>query len=924
MAPAAGMLALLVEGKAVAHLPAALVRTTISSAVRFAAGTAMAGTVSPDVLALAETVLKPVASSRVSAVAALLLLFAGTVAGFVAASSSSGVPKAAPATRWAAVPVKQRTDLDGEPLPDGAIARFGSVRLRHAGLSDHVCLADGKTVLTAGSDRVLRFHDLATGRQVRAVELKGKAGPGRLITLSPDGKTLAAMDKGKIVFWQVDSGKEVQTLPAPTGRAGFLCCSSDGNIVAVGTLSWRVTLYDRQSGKQRLLPLPKRKIGGDSTYHGCFSPDGRYLAAGGGWGEPLCVFEVSSGREIHRFDCYAAVSTFSPDSKQLTVCSMRNDKGNQQIVIRFFDLAGGKEVKQFPLGSNERYFSLAFSPDGKRLALGFSDNSCLLDCTTGRVTARLTGRPIHLSFSRDGKVLIGSTSLRLRLWNPATGKELHERPGDFGWHLATAMSDDGRLLASAAWLDRAVSLWDTSSGRLLRQLPLKGEGRYVHNLAFAPDGKTLAAGQYRGFLQFWNTASGKEVRSIQLNDPGWRDGRPVGFFQTHISPDGKYVSTLERVFTSRPGGPSETATRLGRWETATGKLLHQHPLSGEVRHCAWLADGQALVLPSGDGLALMEVDTGLVRVRVKGCEGALVTASPDDRLFAAVCKPDAGAKGAVRVGVWETATGKEVATVTTGPVAHLALAAGNRFLVTSDKQFLRLWDLATGKERRRWLLPVVMTDAGGETFVRVLQLSPDGRRAFTALADGTGLMWNLAAALKGTQRTPRKKEIAAWWGDLAAADSARAYAAVWRLAEVPEETIVPLLRKHLRPVRADFKEARKLIEELDSDTFAVREKAFARLQTLGRDALPALREALEKGPSLEVRLRLQRLVNRAAALPPAPEVLRQLRALQILERIASKEARRLLGELARGADHASQTREAKRTLQRLSRRASEP
>src|SRR5438034_385653 len=66
-----------------------------------------------------------------------------------------------------------RTDLYGDPLPDGVVARLGSSRLRHAGLSDFVFLPGGKSVLSAGSDRVLRFWNLTSGLQVRAVRLQG-------------------------------------------------------------------------------------------------------------------------------------------------------------------------------------------------------------------------------------------------------------------------------------------------------------------------------------------------------------------------------------------------------------------------------------------------------------------------------------------------------------------------------------------------------------------------------------------------------------------------------------------------------------------------------------------------------------------------------------------------------------------------------
>src|SRR5262245_11072430 len=151
-----------------------------------------------------------------------------------------------------------RADLYGDPLPDGAVARLGSVRLRHAGLSDYVFLDGGKTVLTSGSDRVLRFWDVASGRQTREVKLQGTAGPGRCVTLSPDGKTLAAHDpvKGIVFLWEVDTGKHLKELPTPKGDLGYLYFSPDGKTLAVGRNDWRVSFWEWEAGKERELSLP--------------------------------------------------------------------------------------------------------------------------------------------------------------------------------------------------------------------------------------------------------------------------------------------------------------------------------------------------------------------------------------------------------------------------------------------------------------------------------------------------------------------------------------------------------------------------------------------------------------------------------------------------------------------------------------------
>jgi hypothetical protein len=436
----------------------------------------------------------------------------------------------------------------------------------------------------------------------------------------------------------------------------------------------------------------------------------------------------------------------------------------------------------------------------------------------------------------------------------------------------------------------------------------------IRNLTFLAGGKSLAACQDEGFVQVWAVATGKVLGHIQLEAPS-RPSRPLSFHQLHVSPDGKHVSATDRIASGNGG-----VTRLGYWDLTTGKHLSDHLVPGQARDCVWQPDGKAAVLALPDGLTLVNIETGRVHFRSGRPVNTPVAASLDFRLCAAALAP------AGRVVVWESATGKPVTTVAAGRVAHLALAA-NRFLVTTDEKFLRVCDLATGKERRRWALPVAMTDSAGNTFVRQLRLLPDGRRAFTALADGTALMWDLGPALVPTEplaRSSGEKELAAWWADLANADASRAWNSAWRLAEVPPQTVVHFLRKRLRAASIDVKDVNKHIADLDSDTFAVREKAYKHLEDLGNAAVPALRASLEKGPSLEVRTRLQRLLTRAAGLPLAPEVLRDQRAVGVLERLGTKAARQLLDELAQGTVHALLTQEARATQQRLSYRLAVP
>jgi hypothetical protein len=277
-------------------------------------------------------------------------------------------------------------------------------------------------------------------------------------------------------------------------------------------------------------------------------------------------------------------------------------------------------------------------------------------------------------------------------------------------------------------------------------------------------------------------------------------------------------------------------------------------------------------------------------------------------------------EGAVEI--WEAATGKEVASVAAAPAAHLALTAGGRCLVTTDKDFLRVWDLATGKERRRWPLPSsAVDDAWGTSIVSNLLTLPDGRRAVTTLFDGTALVWDLSDALDSLEplaMNPSENDMAAWWADLAGDDARPAYAAVWRLAEA-RRSAVGYLSKHLRAIPPPDAKIRQLIGDLDSESFAVREKAMKALEALGDAPIPALREALQKDPSPEVRRRVEKLLEDRPRHRLAPEAARSLRALHVLELIGSEDARRVLAQIAGGAAYATETREAKGALERLAK-----
>jgi hypothetical protein len=175
--------------------------------------------------------------------------------------------------------------------------------------------------------------------------------------------------------------------------------------------------------------------------------------------------------------------------------------------------------------------------------------------------------------------------------------------------------------------------------------------------------------------------------------------------------------------------------------------------------------------------------------------------------------------------------------------------------------------------------------------------------------------------LARAERQPSRERLDALWADLAANDTGTAYLALWELAEAPRQA-APYFKDRLPPASVpggrEREQISRWISDLDSDTFAVREKAMAELRRCIEAAEPALREARARKSSPEVRHRIDDLLEkRGKAAIPAPEDLRVLRAVEALEHMRTAEAREQLAALAKGAPAAHRTRAAREALGRL-------
>ncbi|HEY7314741.1 MAG TPA: sigma-70 family RNA polymerase sigma factor [Gemmataceae bacterium] len=900
-----------------AGYPATFAASTAKAAAAYARGDR---SLSVQVMALAESVLKPMTLARAK-VGLLLLLAAGvTAAGAGTFAHPMQSEKQPPAEQQAAEAPKPasstRTDRDGAPLPAGTIARLGTLRLRavwgKVGLSP-----DGKTIITVTRGRLVKLWDADTGKLRQRRELPIELSDESF--LSPDGRLLAVREGDSdppIDIWDVAAGKRLHRLRQPKQRGIYRAAfSADGKTLAVaehGVGAATIRLWKLDSGKEQAV-LKARGSAFDSL---AFSPDGKFLAAADS--QHVLCWDAATGEQLWRKKATFGISlAFTPDGRTLI-----GSPGHQERAWHTWSTAIGSPAAglKFPQGYN--YAHLTIAPDGRTLVfaqgsnvLGGDGRVRLWDLRAGKLLHTLDVDGGIGPFFPDGKSFLTNDGA-LQRWELTTGRPLLPDTAKLGHQAEVSRavySPDGRRLASAA-RDGTIRLWDIATAKPLHIL--HAPDRDATDLAFTPDGKFLVSGGwgFKSELSVCGTETGKEVRRIPLHDPK-RGEKKQNIWRLHVTPDGRTVIVLGYNPDDAKGGLEGILTT---WDLETGRRKSRvEGKGGDGFYSAFSRDGRTLA-SRGE---LIDTETGKVRVKLEGAATPYghYAFSPDGRLVAGlITRTETDGMPTTtkmdRIQIWDAASGQALRRIVTDWVGQLAFSPDGRYLAAADLQGLRLWELATGQVVMRHKAHERMRGSYGDSFASCLSFAPDGRSLATGHLDSTVLLWSLAPPA-GTA-TP--EELSRCWDALAGADAAKAYAASWRLSDAPAPAL-PFLRKRLRPAApAPAEQSRPLLADLDSNEFRRREAAVAGLRQLGDRAETAMREALKAKPSLEMRRRLEALLK-ALEESPSGEMLRAMRAAAVLERIGTSEARELLKALAEGDPGARLTREAKASRQRLAK-----
>ncbi|MBY0524229.1 MAG: hypothetical protein K2R98_12565 [Gemmataceae bacterium] len=456
------------------------------------------------------------------------------------------------------------------------------------------------------------------------------------------------------------------------------------------------------------------------------------------------------------------------------------------------------------------------------------------------------------------------------------------------FHLAFAPNGGTVIAGRTSCMGTTVGRWDADTGRPLGSF-YEDRGS-LWALAVAPDGKTVAtAGGFafgnkeRSSIQVWDLERGIERGAFGLGT------RAAALVFTH---DGK------RVISAGENGD------IWQWELPAGekrRLIAR--AGGSLTAVALSPDGGLVAVAHEDGeVSFWQAGSGKLLRRV-GTSGKLgrLEFSRDGRLLV------------VGNQIWDVAAGKPLRQFRDGVPgsSHLALSPDGRTVAAVGEKGVFLWEVATGKQRRTMERP----DSGN--WYAGVAFAPHGRTLVTGGRDT--LIWDATGrSEEGTlpEATFTPRGLDELWADLAD-EPERAHAALWALVATPRQS-VPFLGALLRPTPPiDEQRIQRWIVDLDSEQFAVRQKATDELEKTGERAVPALRRRLETKPPLETRQRIERLLDTLEPIAPPRDTLLALRAMEVLEYVGNPDAMDVLKRLATGAPGARLTLEAQSALTRL-------
>jgi eukaryotic-like serine/threonine-protein kinase len=511
-------------------------------------------------------------------------------------------------------------------------------------------LPDWSGVVVARSNVV---EVVRSGDPANRLRLLGHRQFIRRLALNRDGRWVAAYAADSYVrVWNTIDGQEVSAFPVVPG-VQRLFFTGDGTRLVVASPEEGAT-YDVRTGKEL------SRLVGDTNHCVSVMPDpdgGRFLTVSylpDVWDADLRLWTtnglVSDLGTVRTFGYPEA--RFSSDRSTFFIAGHGSTAAVREALT-------GRSLFAIPT----RVISGAFSPDGQRLAThGGTSIIRLWEPASGRELLQLKGHtePVHdVDFSHDGRLLASVSAFgTLKLWSALPGREIQRNPS-LPWELAH--TSDGRKVANAYLMDQ-IAVRDPHSGQLLAQL--RRQRRTTTALTISPDDRLLAAGDHFGEIAIWELASGRLLRTWRAHE----------FFVA------KVAYTRDGRFFLSSGGDG----RLRLWDAEGARELRT--FESTTNYAGYFdvsPDGRRLAIGYGKALRLWNLETGQ-------CEKELPGHS--ELVYSAQFTPD-----------------------------------GKRVMTTGMDQSLRVWNAVSGRSLATWKLR-------GDAFV--FAISPDGKRVALRVTQG--------------------------------------------------------------------------------------------------------------------------------------------------------------------------------------------
>ncbi len=512
---------------------------------------------------------------------------------------------------------------EGSKLSCASFALSSKLRKNPSKTAANIMFSPEGKILAAAVFEKVYLWDTATGNLLGTLRPSDEG--CEAIAFAPDGRCLASADGKMVRLWDVRARKELRRWEAHTDSVCSLSFSPDGRLLASGGWDRAARLWDPDTGKELRCFNSHR----GAVLSVAFSPDGKQFASLGGDGDYTAyLWNPTTGQFLRRLsggNGWVSRLTFSADGTLLavagakvmlwdiavgkeheprsghkdTVCSLALSSNGKTLAtrstdrtIRLWDLGTGRETHQIGL-SDRRLGSVAYSPDGRTLAWQDETDLCFADARTGERVARQKMEQLGwgtIAFAPDGhRVAVGHPDQKVRLWDRAAGKAVAIFAGNKDMINAVAFAPDGKTLAAASGStpnhDSSALMWDVATGKERHRL--QGHSEYVTSVAFSPDGQHVITGSSDGTARLWSMITGKELRRFAV-----RQGQ---VFAVAFSPDGRTVAA----------GSGGWDCCVYVWELATDKERCRFAGHKDgVQAIAFAPDGRTL-LSGGDDTTVL-------------------------------------------------------------------------------------------------------------------------------------------------------------------------------------------------------------------------------------------------------------------------------------------------------------------------------